>query len=111
MNGESDGEGIRSEQVRASLRSAFAEVACPYESCDLPDGYWRDMREHLWDLLEPELRWELPRILASLLDDPERENILDVISFLDVHGPPPQVLSEHVRAASGHLREHRASGI
>ena len=75
---------MKKEDVRRTLRDAFAEVDCPYIADDFTPQYWVDMREHLLDLDAHRLHWELPRILEALLDDAERENLDLVLGFLDV---------------------------
>ncbi len=69
--------------VIGSLRRAFSSVKCPYADSNFTREYWVDMREWLLNLSQKELQWELPRILEVLSDDPDRENLDQVLWHLD----------------------------
>lgn len=97
---------ITAEQVLEALRDAFADVPCPWETCDTSSSIWNEVLwENLFGLYEAELVWELPRLLEYFLDTSDTEHIEDVLSFLDVYGPPGEDQNEHAQAISSRLRE------
>ncbi|MHB0912888.1 MAG: hypothetical protein ACYC2Y_05510 [Armatimonadota bacterium] len=76
------------DEVCDLLREAFGGVPCPYRESRLHRRYWRARRRYLASLSPERMHWELPRVLADLIYDPDRDGGEDLVSALYWPGAP-----------------------